>query len=73
MSKWIFVVFVCIFAFGNAQNCKPSITTASGSNAPAEICSGDLILDETFDDLDKDLWKPEVNFWGGGVSNESRG
>lgn len=52
----------------NAEDCKPSITTASGSFAPQKICSGQLIFDENFDKLDKQKWKPEVTFLGGGVS-----
>lgn len=52
----------------NAEECKPSITTASGSKAPQKICSGQLIFDDSFDKLDKNVWKPEVTFHGGGVS-----
>lgn len=52
----------------NADECKPSITTASGSSAPQQICAGKIIFDENFDTLDKQKWKPLVTFWDGGVS-----
>lgn len=52
----------------NAEECKPSITTASGTNAPEKICSGQLIFDENFENLDKGKWIPQVTLWGGGVS-----
>lgn len=52
----------------NAEECKPSITTASGLKAPQQICSGQLIFEENFDKLDKKTWIPEVTLWGGGVS-----
>lgn len=52
----------------NAEECKPSITTASGLNAPDKICSGQLIFEENFEKLDKKKWVPEVTLWGGGVS-----
>lgn len=61
------VVVLSISAFTYADNCKPSITTASGSAAPkGQICSGSLIFDENFDRLDKGKWQPEVTLWGGG-------
>lgn len=56
--------------FSNAEECKQSITTASGSSAPKQICSGELIFDENFDSLDKQKWKPLVTFWDGGVSKK---
>lgn len=64
---------IACFIFGiavqlNAEECKPSITTASGLNAPQQICSGQLIFDENFEKLDKKKWIPEVTLWGGGVS-----
>lgn len=57
-----------ISAFVNAEDCRPSITTAGGFAAPTRICSGSLIFDENFDTLDKNKWKPEVTLLGGGVS-----
>lgn len=52
----------------NAEECKPTISTASGTISPKKICSGQLIFDENFDELNKQKWIPEVTFFGGGVS-----
>lgn len=65
-------IIVCLL-FGliiksNADECNPSITTAIGSKAPQNICSGQLIFDENFDELDKKIWTPEVTLSGNGVS-----
>lgn len=62
---------MCVVIFSNAEECKSSITTASGSNAPQHICSGQLIFDESFNNLDKNIWKPMVTFWDGGVSDKA--
>lgn len=62
------IFIVLMFIYPNSSGCKASITTASGFAAPNEICSGNLIFVETFSQLDKQKWKPEVTFWGGGVS-----
>lgn len=63
------IFLLIIFNVTNGEDCIPSIiTTASGTAAPEQICSGQLIFEENFDILDKDIWKPEVTFWGGGVS-----
>lgn len=50
------------------QECAPSITTASRPAAPEKICSGQVIFEENFNELDKQIWQPEVTFEGGGVS-----
>lgn len=63
----IICLALCGVLFAKADECKPSITTASGSNAPKTICSGQLIFHEPFDNLDKTKWKPLVTFWDGGV------
>lgn len=63
------VIFLGIAVLSRAQDCNPSITTASGDYAPQKICSGQLIFDENFDKLDKKLWQPESTFNGGYVSN----
>lgn len=69
VERIIFVV-LSVVIFSNADECRPSITTASGSSAPQQICSGQLIFDENFDSLDKQKWKPLVTFWDGGVSDK---
>lgn len=62
-------ILLSVFIFVNADECRPSPTTASGSSAPPQICSGQLIFHEPFDNLDKQKWNPLVTFWDGGVSN----
>lgn len=52
----------------SADDCKPSITTASGVSAPEKICSGQVIYHEPFDTVDKTKWVPLQTFWDGGVS-----
>lgn len=54
--------------FVGADECKPSITTASGTDAPQKICSEKLIYHEPFDQVDKTKWVPLVTFWDGGVN-----
>lgn len=61
-------VFLYVTSLAIADDCKPSITTASGKAATRPICSGALIFEENFDTLDKTKWQPLVTFWDGGVS-----
>ncbi|XP_069688094.1 beta-1,3-glucan-binding protein-like [Periplaneta americana] len=49
-----------------SAQCIASITTASGSRAPASICSGDLIFDENFREFNLDTWNHEITAAGGG-------
>lgn len=51
-------------SYANAQ-CTPSVTTAGGFRAPAEICSGHLIFEENFNSLDQSTWMHEVTLGGG--------
>lgn len=62
------LVLLSISAISFAQECKPSITTASGWAAPKTICSGQMIFEENFDTLNKTIFVPQVSLWGGGVS-----
>lgn len=64
----IVCVLLSIFAIAFTEDCKPTITTASGNAQTGKLCSGNLIFEENFNTLDKTKWKPEVTFWGGGVS-----
>lgn len=64
----IVCVVLSVVIFATADECKPSVTTASGSSAPQQICSGQLIFEENFDLLDKEKWKPLSTFSDGGVS-----
>lgn len=64
----ILYLLLNIVAVSIAEECVPSITTASGSSAPQKICSGQLIFEENFDSLNKEIWKPLSTFSDGGVS-----
>lgn len=61
-------VMLTVAILTKADECRQSPTTASGSSAPQQICSGQLIFHEPFDNLDKQKWNPLVTFWDGGVS-----
>lgn len=51
------------------RDCVASQTVASGTHAPSEICSGDIIFQDEFDSLDFKRWQHEQTLGGGGVSN----
>nr|XP_023017874.1 beta-1,3-glucan-binding protein-like [Leptinotarsa decemlineata] len=58
------LVFVVL---DKAGACKRSITTVSGSQAPnGIICSGDLIFEDDFNELDLKKWQHEQTLGGGG-------
>jgi hypothetical protein len=48
------------------SQCLKSETTASGTHAPKDFCSGDLIFEDNFDTLNFGKWKHEVTMGGGG-------
>lgn len=51
------------------NQCRLSQTTVSGKFAPkGDLCSGQLLLDENFNDFNRDLWEHEITLGGGGVS-----
>lgn len=60
-----------LFQGGNADcSSSVSITKVSGTHAPqGEICAGDLLFEDTFDELDMRKWQHELTLGGGGVSN----
>lgn len=63
----IFVIFAIIcLAACSAQVCNPTVTTASGTHAPSNFCSGDLIFEDNFNTLDQSRWKHEISLAGGG-------
>lgn len=44
-----------------SQDCQPTITTVTGTNAPtAPFCAGQLIWSEEFNDLNEGIWKHEL-------------
>jgi hypothetical protein len=53
-------------ALGLTAACNPSVTTVKGSHAPSTVCSGNLIFEENFDNLDLGKWRHEVTMAGGG-------
>ncbi|CAG9838766.1 unnamed protein product [Diabrotica balteata] len=65
MMKVLLVFVLVAFCKVNSY-CRRSVTTASGPFAPKNICSGDLIFEDNFDDLNLDKWKHEDTLAGGG-------
>jgi len=64
----ISVLLILCAARGAYSLCICSITTASGTKAPANVCSGDLIFHEEFNTFDFQTWSHEITAAGGGVS-----
>lgn len=50
------------------QACLPTVTTVSGTHAPSQFCSGELIFNDDFDHFDLERWQHENTLGGGGVS-----
>lgn len=69
MLRIIGFTLISVVIFAGADNCKPSITTASGPSAPQKICSGQLIYHEPFDTVDKSKWAPLNTFSDNGVNS----
>lgn len=61
----ILVLFL-IFAAASSEAC--TVTTASGTKAPAagSFCSGDLIFEDNFNTLDQSKWFHDITMAGGG-------
>ncbi|CAG9799659.1 unnamed protein product [Chironomus riparius] len=59
-------VIILIPLISASFGCNPSVTKASGSKAPRQICSGQLLFEDNFDSLDKSKWKFENTMAGGG-------
>lgn len=70
----LFLTLALLLAVGKAANtdrskrCTASSTIVSGTHAPSEVCSGDIIFQEEFDSLDYRKWEHESTLGGGGVS-----
>lgn len=63
--------FVLLFVAATvyAGGCQTSITRVSGRNVPVNrLCAGQLLLNEEFNYLNKNLWEHEITLGGGGVS-----
>nr|XP_022908360.1 beta-1,3-glucan-binding protein-like [Onthophagus taurus] len=54
------------FSHQTERDCIKSQTTVSGTFAPRDFCSGDLIFEENFDTLDFKKWQHENTLGGGG-------
>ncbi|KAF2903372.1 hypothetical protein ILUMI_02808 [Ignelater luminosus] len=66
--KYSILIFVVVSTFiYETHQCKPSATTASGSSAATRICSGELIFEDNFDNLNTEKWKHEITLGGDGV------
>lgn len=63
------IFFLLLNASAARKKCGKSVTTVSGSFAPAKVCSGELIFNETFDEFNLKRWTHERTLAGGGVSN----
>ena len=64
----ITVLLILCAVSGAYPLCNSSITTASGTKAPANICSEQLIFHEEFNTFDFQTWSHEITAAGGGVS-----
>nr|AAZ08484.1 gram negative bacteria binding protein 1 [Nasutitermes graveolus] len=60
------LLILCAAIRAASPLCNSSITTASGSKAPAKICSGDLVFHDEFDTFDFQTWSHEKTAAGGG-------
>ncbi|CAG9855666.1 unnamed protein product [Phyllotreta striolata] len=61
-----FVLFLLLPIYDVYGDCKQSPTTVSGSHAPKNVCSGELIFEEKFDKIDNGIWQHEQTLGGGG-------
>uniref|UniRef100_A0A6P7GWK3 Beta-1,3-glucan-binding protein-like n=1 Tax=Diabrotica virgifera virgifera TaxID=50390 RepID=A0A6P7GWK3_DIAVI len=66
MDRRVLVVLTVIVLLQNVHTCKKSITTVSGNYAPKEVCSGKIIFEDNFDELDLNKWNHEQTLGGGG-------
>lgn len=68
---WLSVAVVASEAAKIESRCDATVTTASGTAAPASFCSGDIIFQEEFDYLNFKKWQHENTLAGGGVSKDA--
>lgn len=65
----IVAAFLPLFVDMAVSQCVPTVTTVSGKSAPTgTLCSGQLLLDENFNEFNTNLWEHEITLGGGGVS-----
>nr|XP_023029642.1 beta-1,3-glucan-binding protein-like [Leptinotarsa decemlineata] len=58
--------FLSSFSINFCKGCDKSITTVSGTHAPKQLCSGDLIFEDDFEELDLRKWQHVQTLGGGG-------
>lgn len=59
-SFGLIVTLLAISVKNTVADCQPTITSVEGRIAPdCPLCSGQLIFDEEFEDLDTNVWKHE--------------
>lgn len=64
--KLFLILAIISLAANRIEGCTPSVTTVTGTHAPAQVCSGELIFEDNFDFLDVSRWKHEISLAGGG-------
>lgn len=63
-----FNFFFVLNFVGAFDGCLWTPTTVSGSKKPVEICSGQLIFEDNFDNLNGTVWQHRVTLSGGRIS-----
>jgi len=66
MKSLIFIAVACAAVSLASSQCLPTLTTASGTRAPAQLCSGQLIFEDDFTFFDQSVWRHENTLSGGG-------
>lgn len=70
MSKLLLLLSVVLnaaLATNTCSKCGASVTRVSGTHAPSQICSGDIIFQEEFNSLNFKKWQHENTLAGGRV------
>ncbi|KAL7047360.1 hypothetical protein ACKWTF_002880 [Chironomus riparius] len=62
--KGVLIVLFC--AVGIVYGCTPSVTRVSGTVAPSNYCSGDIIFEDNFNNINFTNWFFENTLAGGG-------
>lgn len=74
VNLWVIRVHYCVQLPVIINGCKPSCTSIVVNNQlnkpKSNFCSGDLIFNDDFDELDKSVWKLENSMGIGGGSKE---
>lgn len=68
LNSW-YILIVVVSRITANDICEESVTRASGIAAPpGPYCSGDLIFEDEFNQLNLQIWQHELTLGGGGVS-----